>query len=82
MTEEGLEQLVGDGSMNVEEILCGSVVAVSGHNVKSVGSVGTEEVDQGRTTSVCPGLTPSANMEAKCCEMSSHERDEVDRILR
>ena len=65
MTEKGLKQLVRDGSMNVEEILCGSVAAVSGPNVGSVGNVGTEEVDRGRTTSVCPGLRPSGNVEWK-----------------
>ena len=64
MAEKGLEQLVGHGSMNVEEILCGSVAAVSGPNVGYVGNVGTEEVDQCITTSVCPGLTPSGNMES------------------
>ena len=39
-------------------------------------------VDQGRSTSVCPGLTPSVNVEGGSCEMAFHERDEVDRILR
>ena len=81
MTEKGLEQLVGDGSTNLEEILCGSVAAVSGANVGSVGNVGTEEIDRDRT-SVCIGLTPSGNVEASGYEVSSHERDEVDKILR
>ena len=31
--------------------------------------------------SVYPGLTPSGNMETSGCEVSSHERDEVDRTL-
>ena len=70
MTEKGLEQLVGDKSVNMEKILSGIV-----------GIVGPE-VDQGRTTSVCPGLTSSTNVEAISCEVFSHERDEVDRILR
>ena len=70
LTEKGLEQLVGDESVNVEEILSGNV-----------GIVGPE-VDQGRTTSVCPGLTASANVEGSSCEVFSHELDEVDRILR
>ena len=81
MTEKTLEQFVGDESINEEEILCGSVAAVSGPNVGSVGNVGTEEVDCGKTTSVCPSLTPGGKMEASGCEVSSHEREEVDRIL-
>ena len=44
MMEKGLEQLFGDGSMNVEEILCGSGANVSGPNVGSVGNVETAEV--------------------------------------
>ena len=51
MTEKGLEQLVGDKSVNVEEIVS-----------RNVGIVGPQ-VNQGRTTSVCPGLTSSANVE-------------------
>ena len=82
MTEKGLEQLVGDGSMKVEELLCGGVAAVTRPNVGSVGNFGTEEVDRGRTTSVCPGLTPSGNVGASGCEVSSRERDEMDRVLR
>ena len=70
VTEKGLEQLVGDESVNVEEILS-----------ENVGTVGPE-IDQGRTTSVFPGLTSSANVEGSSCEVSFHERDEVDRILR
>ena len=50
MRKNGLEQLVGDRRMNVEEILCGSVAAVSGPNVGCVGNAGTKEIDQGRTT--------------------------------
>ena len=80
MTEKGLEQLVGDESVNVEAILGGNVAAVSGHIVGCEGNVGLE-VDQGRTTSVCPGLTPCANWEGSGCEVSFHELDEVDRIL-
>ena len=34
----------------------------------SVGNFVTEEVDQGRTTSVFPGLTPSGTMGASGCE--------------
>ena len=66
--------------MNVVEILSGTVAAVSGHIVGYEGTVGLE-VDQGKTTSVYPGLTPSANVEGSGCEVSFHERDEVDRIL-
>ena len=81
MTEKGLEQLVADESVNVEEILSGNVAAVSGHIVGYEGTVGPE-VDQGITTSVCPGLTPSVNIEGSGYEVSFHERHEVDRILR
>ena len=49
-TENGLEQLVGDESENVEQILGGNVAAVSDHTVGCEGTVGLE-VDQGRTTS-------------------------------
>ena len=76
-----MEQLVGDESMNVEEIRCGSVAAVSGPNVVSEGAVGTEEVHQSRTTSVCPGLTHSSNPDTSDFEVSSHEREEMDKIL-
>ena len=81
MTEKGLEQLVGDESVNVEEILSGKLAAV---NVDIQGSEGTvePEVDEGRTTSVCLGLTSGSNVEGSSCEVFSHERDEVDRILR
>ena len=77
MTEKGLEQLVGDESVNVEEILSGNV-----------GIVGPE-VDQGRTTSVCPGLTSSANVEevvVRCFPMNVMkwkefcEKNWVDRL--
>ena len=81
MTVRCLEQLVGDLSMSVEEIFCGSLATVSGPNVGSVGNVGFGEVDQGRTTSVSPDLISSANMEANGFEVSFHERDDVDRIL-
>ena len=81
MTEKGLEQLVGDESVNVEEILSGNLATVSGNIVGHEGTVGPE-VDQGRTTSVCPGLTISANVDGSSCEVSFHERDEVDKILR
>ena len=60
--------------MHVEQILCGSVAAVSGPNVGSVGNVGTEQVDRCRTTSVCPCFTPIGNVEASGSEVSSHER--------
>ena len=53
MTERGLEELVGNEIMKVEEIFCGSVAAVSGPNVGYVRIVGSVEVDRGRTTSVC-----------------------------
>ena len=81
MTEKGLEQLVGDESVNVEEILGGNLASISGHVVGSEGTVGLE-VREGRTTSVCPGLTSSANVQGSSCEMFPHERDEVDRLLR
>ena len=80
-----MEQFFGDDSVNVAEILCGNVAAVSGRNVGSEGNVGTDEVDKGsqvRTTSMCRGLTTSANLEGSDCEASSHERDEMDRLLR
>ena len=80
MTEKFLEQLVGDGSMFLKEMLCGSVAAVSGPKVGSVGNAGTDQVDQGRTLSACPGLTPSGIMEVCGCEVSSREHDEVDII--
>ena len=81
MTEKGLEQLVGDESMNVEEILSGNLAAVSSQIVESGGIVGPE-VDQGRTASVCPRLTSSADVEGSRCEVFSRGRDELDRILR
>ena len=81
MSEKGSEQLLGDESVNVEEILSGNLAAVSGHIVESEGTVGPE-IDQGRTTYVCTGLTFSANVEESSCEVFSRERDEVDRNLR
>ena len=51
MTEKRFEQLVGDESVNVEEIIGRNVAAVSDHIVECEGTVGLE-VDQGRTTSV------------------------------
>ena len=81
MSEQGLEQLVGDESVNVEEKLRGNLAAVSGHVVESEGTVGPR-VDQGRATSVCPVLTSSANVEGSSCEVVSGECDEVDRLLR
>ena len=81
MSEQGLEQLVGDESVNVEEILSEISEVVSSHIVESEGTVGLE-VDQGKTTSVCQGLTSSANVERSSCKVFSRGRDEVDRILR
>ena len=81
LSEQGLEQLVGDESVNVEEILSGNLAAVSSQIVESGGTVGPE-VDQGRATSVCPGLTSSADVEGSRCEMFSCGRDELDRVLR
>ena len=81
MTKKGLEQLVGDESVNVEEILCGNLASISGHVVGSKGTVRLE-VGEGRATSVCPGLTSSANVEGSSCEMFPHERDEVGWLLR
>ena len=68
LSERGLEQLVGDGSVNVEEILSGNLAAVSSQIVESGGAIGPE-VDQGRVTSVCPGLTSSADVEGSRCEV-------------
>ena len=70
MSEQSLEQLVGDESVNVEEIFSGNLAAVSSHIVESEGTVGVE-VDQGKTTFLCPGLTSSANVEGKSCEVFS-----------
>ena len=81
LSEKGLEQLVGDESVNVEEILSGNLAAVSSHIVESGGTVGAE-VDQGRTTSKCLGLTSSADVEGIRCELFSRGRDELHRILR
>ena len=69
MTVKGLEQLLGDESVNVEDILGGNVEAVSGHIVGCEGTVGSK-IDQGRRSSVCPGLTPSANLEGSGREAS------------
>ena len=80
MTEKGLEQLVGNESMNVEEILSGNLAAVSSQIVESGGIVGPE-VDQGRTASVCPKLTSSADVEGSRCEVFSRGRDNLDRKL-
>ena len=81
MSEKGLEQLVGDESVNVMGILCESVAAVCSPNVGAERNVGIELIDQGRTTFACPGLTRSSNVEEGACETSSHGRDEVDRLL-
>ena len=81
LSEQGLEQLVGDESVNVEEVLSGNLAALSSQLVESGGTVGPE-VDQGRATSVCPGLTSSAVVEGSRCEVFSRGRDELDRILR
>ena len=63
MAEEGLEQFVGDESVNVEEIFGGSVAAVSSHIVDDEGTV-RAGMDQGVTTYVYPVLTPSIVKEA------------------
>ena len=81
MREKGLEQLVGDESVDVEEILGGNLASISGHVMESEGTVGLE-VGEERTTSVCPGLTSSANVGGSSCAVFSHECDEVDRLLR
>ena len=80
-SEQGLEQLVGDESVNVEEMLSGNLAAVSSQIVESGGTVGPE-VDQGRAMSVYPGLTSSADVEGSRCEVFARGRDELDRILR
>ena len=61
LTEKALEQLVGDRSVIVEEILGRNLASISGHVAGSEGTVGLE-VDERRTTSVCPGLNSSANV--------------------
>ena len=81
LSEQGLEHLVGDESVNVEEILSGNSAAVSSQIVESGGTI-RPEVNQGRATSVCPGLTSSADVEGSGCEVFSRRRDELDRILR
>ena len=81
LSEQGLEQLVGDESVNVEEMLSGNLAAVSSQIVESGGTVG-REVNQGRTMSVCPGLTSSADVEGSRCEVFARGRDKLDRILR
>ena len=81
MTEKGLEHLVGDESVNVEDILAGNVGGVGGCGVGHEGTVGPE-VDQGRTTFDIPGLTSKANVEESGCGVSFFEREEVERILR
>ena len=67
--------------MVVEEIPRRSVAALSDPNVGSVWNVESEEVDQARTTSVCPELTQGENMETIGCNVLSHEREDGDRIL-
>ena len=81
LSEQRLEQLVRDESVNVEEILSGNLAAVSSQVVESGETVGPE-VDQGRTTSLCPGLTSSADVEGSRCEVFSRGRDKLDKILR
>ena len=80
-SEQGLEQLVGDESGNVEEMLSGNLAAVSSQIVGSGGIVGLE-VDQGRVTSGCPGLISSADVEGSRCEVFSRRGYELDRIPR
>ena len=81
LSEQGLEQLVGDESVNAEEMLSGNLAAVSSQIVVSGGTVGLE-VDQGKVTSVCPGLTSSADVEGSRCEVFSRGGNELDRSLR
>ena len=81
LSEQGLEQLVGDESVDVEEVLSGNLAAVSSQIVESGETVGPD-VDQGRVTSVCLGLTSSADVERSRCEVFSRGDNESDRILR
>ena len=81
LAEQGLEQLFGDESVNVEELLSGNLAAVSSQIVESGETVGPD-VDQGRVTSVCPGLTSTADVERSRCEVFSRGDNELDRILR
>ena len=80
MTERGLEQLVGDESMNVEEVLSGNLTAASSHIVGQEGSVG-REVNQGRAESVCPGLTSSVNVHGISGGVFYEGRDERGGVL-
>ena len=59
-----VEKVIGDESVTVEGIPCGSVAAVEGPNVGSLGNVGTEEVDRGRTTSACPNVGHGGDVDA------------------
>ena len=81
MSEQCLEQLVGDESVNVEEVLSGNLAAVRSQIVESGETVGPD-VDQGRVASVCPGLTIGADVERSRCEVVSRGDNELDRILR
>ena len=56
------------------------MAAIGGPNVGSEGNVGFENVNRGRTTYVCPSLTPSGNVEASGCEVSFHKCDELIRL--
>ena len=79
MAEKGWEQLVGDESVNVEEILSGNLAAVSSHIIASEGTVGLG-VGEGRTASVCPGLTIGGDVDVGGRMFSPDA--EINRILR
>ena len=79
MSEKGLEQRVGDESVNVEEILNGNLAAVSDHIVESEGTVRLD-VGQGRTTSLCPDVTNGGNVDV--VDRGFSPDVEVDQILR
>ena len=79
MAEKGWEQIVGDENVNVEEILSGNVAAVSSHIMASEGTVGLE-VGEGRTASVCPGLTFGGDVDVGGRRFSPDA--EINQILR
>ena len=66
LSEGSVEKLIGDESVNVEEILC--------------GSVGVGEEGGGNEQSVCPDVTPDGDVGTDVRQISPGE--ETDRILR
>ena len=66
LSEGSVEKLIGDGSVNVEEILCGSFL--------------TEEDGSGNRQSVCPNVTPGGDVGTGARKFSAGE--ETNRIFR